>query len=127
MSEYSERVRQSVLNRQREFLHSGVEVSDAQISLVMRSLADHTLIQQGLNFHVDEKSPWTRATSLGRFFHHLADEFEKPQPDHVQPITFEQMNACMEMLRRFAESDGRVHAADVVVEMAKVLKDGVTE
>jgi hypothetical protein len=73
LSEHSDRLLAAIRNRQREGLQKA-QVSDAQVALVARALADHTLLQAALRYRPDETSPWPYATSLGRFFHHLADE-----------------------------------------------------
>lgn len=78
MSEFSERLARSITNRQREGLLREVGVSEVQVALVCRALADHTLIQAAMKYAPDD-GPWPAATSIGRFFHHLADEFTPPQ------------------------------------------------
>lgn len=76
MSEYTTRLAACITNRQREGLLGNVEITELQVALVCRALADHTLLMQALNFHRPDDGIWPEATSLGRFFHHLADDFE---------------------------------------------------
>ena len=68
------RLAASIVNRRRGTL-ANVEISTDQVALVCRALADHTLIQEAMKFAPDD-GPWPVATSIGRFFHAMADEFE---------------------------------------------------
>lgn len=70
----AERLRRAIEVRRREWSNE-VQVSDAQVALVCRAFADHTLLMQALKFDVSD-GPWPEATSLGRFFHYMADEFK---------------------------------------------------
>ncbi len=45
-----------------------------QVAVVVRALADHTMIMDALQHRPDPKSPWPQATSLGRWFHDVADQ-----------------------------------------------------
>jgi hypothetical protein len=47
-----------------------------QVSLVLRALADHTSITEALEHRPDPDSPWPHATSLGRWYHDVADAME---------------------------------------------------
>lgn len=47
-----------------------------QVAVVMHALADHTAIQEALRYSVDHDGPWPFATSIGRWFHAIADQLE---------------------------------------------------
>jgi hypothetical protein len=53
-----------------------------QVSMVLRALADHTLLMQALEFDRSE-SRWPEATSVGRFLHALADRFDDAKPTEL--------------------------------------------
>jgi hypothetical protein len=55
----------------------GVDLpTDNQVALVLHALADHTAIMEMLKHRPDPSSPWQEATSVGRWFHDVADELE---------------------------------------------------
>lgn len=51
-------------------------VNPLQIATVLHALADHTAIMEMLNHRPDPNSPWPEATSIGRWFHDVADDLE---------------------------------------------------
>ncbi len=57
-------------------MYPGIELpSRMQLALAYRALADHTLLMAALEFSREaEDRFWPEATSLGRFFHALADK-----------------------------------------------------
>lgn len=59
--------------RQRARESGRVAPSEADVKLVLRGLADHTAIMEMLKYRV-EPGPWPEATSIGRWFHAVADD-----------------------------------------------------
>lgn len=51
--------------------------SKLQVAMVLHALADHTAIMKMLKHRPDPTSPWPEATSIGRWFHDVADELEE--------------------------------------------------
>ena len=47
-----------------------------QVAMVLHALADHTVILSALEHRPDPTSPWPQATSMGRWFHDVADDLE---------------------------------------------------
>lgn len=56
----------------------------AQVAVVMHALADHTAIQAAMTYDPprDDTYPWPVATSIGRWFHAVADELEYGGSQH---------------------------------------------
>ncbi len=53
-----------------------IKPSKEQVSMVLHALADHTAIMEMLKHRPDPTSPWQEATSVGRWFHDVADCLE---------------------------------------------------
>lgn len=70
----AQRLMRTIEIRKRE-RPSDTEVSEAQVSLVLRALADHTGIMDALSHSIDDH-PWAHATSVGRWYHDVADVLE---------------------------------------------------
>lgn len=68
----SERLMNSIKNRAREA--GRVPPTEGDVKLVLRGLADHTAIMEMLSHRPDPTSPWPTATSVGRWFHDVADD-----------------------------------------------------
>lgn len=47
-----------------------------QVAMVLHALADHTAIMSALQHRPDSTSPWPEATSVGRWFHDVANDLE---------------------------------------------------
>lgn len=63
------------LMRSLDYRLSGAEaLSEVQVAIVLHALADHTAIQAALAHRPDPTSPWPHATSMGRWFHDVADQ-----------------------------------------------------
>jgi hypothetical protein len=48
-----------------------------QVAMVLHAMADHTAIMQALDYRPDFTSPWPQATSVGRWYHDVADDLEQ--------------------------------------------------
>lgn len=60
-------------------IHDCAEPSREQVAVVLHALADHTAIQAAMQWRIDPHSPWMAATSLGRWFHDVADQAERTE------------------------------------------------
>lgn len=72
----STRLLEQISYRQRERGFTEPLPSSSQVAMVLHALADHTAIMSALQHRPDPNSPWPEATSIGRWFHDVADELE---------------------------------------------------
>ncbi len=60
-------------------LHPDAEpITDSQLAVVLHALADHTALLAALDYRPPADGHWPQATSLGRWFHDTADQFDGP-------------------------------------------------
>lgn len=48
-----------------------------EVAVVLRALADHTAITEALRWNPPGDGLWPEATSMGRWFHDVADDLER--------------------------------------------------
>lgn len=72
-----ERLMQSLQHRVGQIVPNGTDMpTEKQVAAVLHALADHTSIMEALKHRPDPTSPWLEATSVGRWFHDVADSLE---------------------------------------------------
>lgn len=69
---------------QQEARTGGTPPTPTQVAIVLHALADHTAIQAALTHRPDPTSPWPAATSVGRWFHDVADQITDQITDEAQ-------------------------------------------
>lgn len=63
-------------------LHPGArKLTLDEVAVVLRALADHTAITDALRWSPPADGLWPEATSMGRWFHDVADDLERMSPD----------------------------------------------